>query len=145
MDTVLFKKLDPRAQLPKFMTPQSAGMDLYTVLDEELIINPKEVHMIPTGLSLEMPPTMKAQILPRSGLSIKYPNYLVNSPGLVDADYRGQIHILFVNNTDKTISIQNKMRLAQIVFSTVERPEIKEVDKLSNTERGAGGYGHTGL
>jgi dUTP pyrophosphatase len=94
---------------------------------------------------MEMPPNMEAQIRPRSGLAIKYPNYLVNSPGTVDADYRGQIHILFVNNTKEPIVISHGQRMAQMIISKVEKLTIIETDKLSNTERGDGGYGHTGI
>ena len=142
---VHFKKLDPRAKIPQYMTPQSAGVDLSIILDSDLLVNPGQILTIQTGLSMEMPEHFEAQIRPRSGLSLKWPNYISNSPGTIDADFRGEIKIIFVNNTNTCITLTNGMRLAQMIFSKVEIPAIMEIDKLSNTERGDGGYGHTGM
>lgn len=141
--TVKFKKLDPRATIPRYLTPYSVGMDI-TIIEYE-IIDISEVKLLPTGLALEMPLHFEAQVRPRSGLSLKYPNYFANSIGTIDPDYRGQIMIPFVNNTDEIVRLEAGDRMAQIVFAEVSRPIIEEVDELTNTERGTGGFGHTGL
>ena len=127
------------------MTPQSAGMDLTIILDKTITINPGEVRILNTGLSIQMPHNMEAQMRPRSGLSLKYPNYIANSPGTIDADYRGEIMIPFVNHTQMFALIEHGMRIAQIIFSRVVHIKITEVEELSQTKRGSGGYGHTGI
>jgi dUTP pyrophosphatase len=128
------------------MTPQSAGMDLHIILDgQTLWINPGEIKLIRTGLAVEMPQTMEAQVRPRSGLSLKYPNYISNSPGTIDSDYRGEIKIMFVNNTSKIATLGHEERIAQIIFSRVVHAEIEETTILKNTLRSTGGFGHTGL
>jgi len=144
MKEIYFKKLDPRAQIPEYMTPNSAGMDLSIILDEDLWIRCDELKMLHTGLAMEMPPNTEAQIRPRSGLSLKYPNYLANSPGTIDSDYRGEITIPFINNGTRSAILCNGDRVVQIIFSRVIHANIQETDKLSNTIRGTGGYGHTG-
>jgi dUTP pyrophosphatase len=145
MKKIFFKKLDPRAIIPKYMTPQSAGMDLHVVLDEEQWVRHSEIFMFNTGLALEMPHNMEAQIRPRSGLSLKYPNYIANSPGTIDSDYRGEIRIPFINNTKQSAVIRPGERIAQIIFSRVVHVDINETDELSNTIRNSGGFGHTGI
>ena len=145
MRKVHFKKLDPRAKIPKYMTPHSAGMDLSIILDEELWTTPGNLYLLRTGLVMEMPHNMEAQIRPRSGLSMKLPNYIANSPGTIDSDYRGEIKIPFVNNIDRGYLLKSGDRIAQIIFSRVVHAEIIETDKLNNTERSDGGFGHTGL
>jgi dUTP pyrophosphatase len=146
MKKVYFKKLDPRAKLPEYMTPQSAGMDLSIILDvDNLIIKPHHLSMLRTGLAIGMPNNMEAQIRPRSGLSLKYPNYIANSPGTIDSDYTGEITIPFINNTSELALLWGGERIAQIIFSRVVHAEILETDELKNTLRSAGGFGHTGL
>jgi dUTP pyrophosphatase len=146
MKTVYFKKLDPRAQIPEYMTPNSAGMDLRVLLnDDEKWIRNGELVMLKTGLAVEMPHNMEAQVRPRSGLSLKYPNYLANSPGTIDSDYRGEIMIPFVNNSQHSAVIRNGDRIVQIIFSRVIHANIEETDTLTNTMRDTGGFGHTGI
>jgi dUTP pyrophosphatase len=145
MIKVYFKKLDPRAIIPEYMTPHSAGMDLSVILDKELWIPNGEVRLLQTGLAIEMPHNLEAQIRPRSGLSLRHPNYIANSPGTIDADYRGEIRIPFVNNASQFAIIHNGDRIAQIIFSRVAHIDINEIDELSNTIRNTGGFGHTGL
>jgi dUTP pyrophosphatase len=146
MKKIFFKKLDPRATIPKYMTPHAAGMDLQVILDSDMWVRPRQVFMFKTGLAMEMPHNMEAQIRPRSGLSLKYPNYLANSPGTIDSDYRGEIMIPFINNTNATAVIQHGTRIAQMIFSRVVHVDIQETTKqLTNTQRNDGGFGHTGL
>ena len=145
MKEVYFKKLDPRAKIPEYMTPQSAGMDLSIILDEDLWAVPQEVYLLRTGLSIQMPPNMEAQIRPRSGLSLKFPNYLANSPGTIDEDYRGEIKIPFINNIRRSAVLRHGDRIAQIIFSRVIHAKITEVEELTNTIRSEGGFGHTGI
>jgi len=145
MKKIFFKKLDPRAQIPEYMTPNSAGMDITVILDEEVWIRTGKLFMLSTGLAVEMPHNIEAQVRPRSGLSLKYPNYLANSPGTIDSDYRGEIKIPFINNSPRSAIISNGDRIAQIIFARVVHVDINETDKLSNTMRSAGGFGHTGL
>ena len=145
MKKVFFKKLDPRAQIPEYMTPNSAGMDIRIILDgKDLWLQPAELKMLHTGLAIEMPHNMEAQVRPRSGLSLKYPNYLANSPGTIDSDYRGEVMIPFINNTHSTAVLHDGDRVAQIIFSRVVHVDINETDTLSNTMRNTGGFGHTG-
>jgi dUTP pyrophosphatase len=145
MKKVLFKKLDPRAQIPEYMTPNSAGMDIRIILDEDLWLRHGELKMLHTGLAIEMPHNMEAQVRPRSGLSLKYPNYLANSPGTIDSDYRGEIMIPFINNIHNTAVLHDGDRVVQIIFSRVVHVDINETDTLSNTMRDTGGFGHTGI
>lgn len=145
MKKVFFKKMHPDAQIPEYMTPNSAGMDLTIILDEELWIRNGDLKLLRTGLAIEMPHNMEAQIRPRSGLSLRYPNYLANSPGTIDSDYRGEIKIPFINNAQHTAVLRTGERIAQIIFSRVAHIVIEEVYELSNTMRDAGGFGHTGI
>lgn len=145
MKTVYFKKLDPRAIIPQYATSHSAGMDLYILLDKPVIIDPGEVKLLSTGLAIQMAPKMEAQIRPRSGLSLKYPNYLANSPGTIDSDYRGEIKIPFVNMTSKMAILGHHDRVAQIIFSRLLTIEIEEKEELDDTKRSDGGFGHTGM
>jgi dUTP pyrophosphatase len=147
MKNVYFKKLDPQAQIPEYQTPNSAGMDLHVLLldDDKWIRNSDGVVLLNTGLAVQMPHNMEAQVRPRSGLSLKFPNYLANSPGTIDSDYRGEIMIPFLNTTTHTAVICNGQRIAQIIFSRVVHANIEETDTFTNTMRGAGGFGHTGL
>ena len=145
MKKVSFKKLDPRAKIPQYMTPYSAGLDLCIILDEPKNVFPGEIVILSTGLALEMDRMTEGQVRPRSGLSLTYPNYLANSPGTIDSDYRGEIKIPFVNNTNFMAILNHGDRIAQLIFSRVYHVEIKEVEELSKTLRDTGGFGHTGL
>lgn len=130
--------------LPAYETSFSAGMDLRAFLPEKHILKPLERVLIPTGLYIELPTGFEAQIRPRSGMAYKYGITVLNSPGTIDADYRGEVKVLLVNLSDKEVEIEDGMRVAQMIISRHETIEWKAVDALSETKRGAGGYGHTG-
>jgi dUTP pyrophosphatase len=132
--------------LPAYQTPHSAGMDLRAFLPENpIILNTLERALIPTGLFLELPPGYEAQIRPRSGLAFKHGIGLVNSPGTVDADYRGEIKILLVNLSQEPFTVTDGERIAQMVIARYEQAEILQVEILSETSRGEGGFGSTGV
>ncbi|MBD3747990.1 MAG: dUTP diphosphatase [Sphingobacteriales bacterium] len=131
--------------LPAYETLASAGMDLRANLDEMIRLKPMERKLIPTGLFIELPLGFEAQIRPRSGLAYKFGISIVNAPGTIDADYRGEIKVLLVNLSQEDFQIQNGDRIAQMVIAKHEKAEWEQVDELSETERGVGGYGHTGV
>lgn len=131
--------------LPAYETLHSAGMDLRANIEEELVIGPLQRILIPTGLYIELPKGCEAQIRPRSGLAFKFGITVLNSPGTIDADYRGEIKILLVNLSNENFTVKDGERIAQMIVSKHEVVEWKQVEQLSNTERGAGGYGHTGI
>lgn len=130
--------------LPQYATPLSAGMDLRANLIEPIVLKPLERKLIPTGLFIELPAGYEAQIRPRSGLAIKHGISLVNTPGTIDADYRGEIGIIMINLSNEEFVINDGERICQMVIAAHERAEWIEVKALSDTERGAGGFGHTG-
>lgn len=132
-------------QLPAYATPQSAGMDLRANIEEPIIIKPLERRLIGTGLHIALPEGYEAQIRPRSGLALKHGLTVLNSPGTVDADYRGEIMVLLVNLSDKDFVVNDGERIAQMVIAKHEQGEFVEVAELDETERGEGGYGHTGV
>src|SRR5574344_2065256 len=132
-------------QLPAYATPQSAGMDLRANLDESIVLHPMERRLIGTGLYIALPQGYKAQIRPRSGLALKHGLTVLNSPGTIDADYRGEIMVLLVNLSDTDFVINEGERIAQMVITRHEQAVFELVDSLDETERGAGGYGHTGV
>jgi dUTP pyrophosphatase len=132
-------------KLPAYETAASAGMDLRANLEESITLKPLERKLIPTGLSIELPLGYEAQIRPRSGLAFKFGISIVNSPGTIDADYRGEIKVLLVNLSNDNFSINDGDRIAQMIIAKHEKAEWIETNKLSATERGAGGYGHTGV
>lgn len=134
-----------RHTLPAYETAASAGMDLRANLEESILLKPLERKLIPTGLSIELPLGYEAQIRPRSGLAYKFGISIVNSPGTIDADYRGEIKILLVNLSNEGFSINDGDRIAQMIIAKHEKAEWIETKELSATERGAGGYGHTGV
>jgi len=131
--------------LPAYETFASAGMDLRANLTELQVLKPLERKLIPTGLFMELPIGFEAQIRPRSGLALKYGISILNSPGTIDADYRGEIKILLINFSDADFEINNGDRIAQMIISRHEQVNWEEVEILSETVRGTGGYGHTGL
>lgn len=132
-------------QLPAYATPQSAGMDLRANIDEAVVIRPMERKVIGTGLHIALPEGYEAQIRPRSGLALKHGITVLNSPGTVDADYRGEVMVLLINLSDKDFVINDGERIAQMVIAKHEQGDFIEVDVLDETERGEGGYGHTGV
>ena len=132
-------------QLPAYATPQSAGMDLRANLDEPLTLHPFERKLIKTGLFIALPEGYEAQVRPRSGLALKHGITVLNTPGTIDADYRGEVGVLLINLSQEDFVIQDGERIAQMVISRHEQGEFVVVEELDETERGAGGYGHTGV
>ena len=130
--------------IPKYSTAQSAGMDLREFITEPIILGVLDRALIPTGLYIEMPEDYEAQVRPRSGLAIKYGVTVLNSPGTIDADYRGEICVELVNISNKPYTVEPGERIAQLVFNKYEQAEFVKVEELSETERGEGGFGHTG-
>ncbi len=130
--------------LPAYMTEHSAGMDIYAHLDEEVMIKPMERKLIPAGISVALPDGYEAQIRPRSGLAIKHGIALVNAPGTIDADYRGEIMVILVNLGEVPFSVKRGERIAQMVVQPVTRVAWQVSDDLDETARGKGGFGHTG-
>jgi dUTP pyrophosphatase len=130
--------------LPAYQTEQSAGLDLIANIDESIPLKPLERKLIGTGLYIELPKGFEAQIRPRSGLAYKHGLTVLNSPGTIDADYRGEIKVLLVNNSDTIFTVKDGERIAQMVIARHEQIEWNPQEKLSDTERGAGGYGSTG-
>lgn len=131
--------------LPAYETAHAAGMDLKASLDAPVILKPMQRQLIPTGICIELPIGFEAQIRPRSGLAFKHGISIVNSPGTVDADYRGEIKVLLINFSDVDFNIENGDRIAQMVIAKHEKVDWNEVQILSETLRGTGGYGHTGV
>ena len=132
-------------ELPRYETMLSAGMDLRASLDSSAIIKPMERKLVPTGLFLELPVGFEAQIRPRSGLALKHGITVLNSPGTIDADYRGEIKILLINLSNADFVINHGERIAQMVIAPHAQVNWEEVEVLSETGRGQGGYGHTGV
>lgn len=131
--------------LPSYSTPLSAGMDIRANLDTPITLQPGERCLVPTGLFIALPEGYEAQIRPRSGLAIKHGITVLNSPGTIDADYRGEIGIILINHSDKAFVIEDGERVGQMVVAQYNRVEWNETDSLDETERGAGGFGHTGV
>jgi dUTP pyrophosphatase len=130
--------------LPQYETTDSAGLDLKAVCEEPIVLKPLERRIIKTGLHIALPTGYEAQIRPRSGLAAKHGISVLNSPGTIDADYRGEIGVILVNLSQDDFEITDGMRIAQMVIAKFEQAEFIEVEKLSETERGAGGFGSTG-
>ena len=134
-----------RHPLPQYATPQSAGMDLRANIDNPVTLRPMERRLIPTGLYIALPPGYEAQVRPRSGLALKHGVTVLNTPGTIDADYRGEVMVLLVNLSDTDFVVADGERVAQMVVARHEQGEWVEVEELDTTERGAGGYGPTGV
>ena len=141
---VRFQRLSERARLPQYMTDGAAGMDIAAALDAPVVVAPGERVAVPTGLAMELPAGFEAQVRPRSGLALKAGVTVVNAPGTIDCDYRGEIRILLVNLGQTAHTIQPQDRIAQLVIAPVVRARVQEVASLSDSARGAGGFGHTG-
>lgn len=131
--------------LPEYATSQSAGMDLRANLDEPITLRPMERRLIPTGLYIALPAGYEAQVRPRSGLALKKGITVLNSPGTIDADYRGEVGVLLINLSQEDFVVNDGERIAQMVIARHEQGKFIAVDVLDETERGAGGYGHTGV
>ena len=131
--------------LPQYATPQSAGMDLRANLDEPVTLQPLERRLIPTGLHIALPAGYEAQVRPRSGLALKKGITVLNTPGTIDADYRGEVGVALINLSQQDFTVNDGERIAQMVIARHEQGELIEVEVLDETERGEGGYGHTGV
>ena len=134
-----------RHPLPQYATPQSAGLDLRANIDSPVTLRPMERRLIPTGLFIALPAGYEAQVRPRSGLALKHGITVLNTPGTIDADYRGEVMVLLVNLSDKDFVVEDGERVAQMVVTRHDQGQWVEVEELDATERGAGGYGHTGV
>jgi len=131
--------------LPQYATPLSAGMDLRANLDAPVVLRPLERRLIPTGLRIALPEGYEAQVRPRSGLALKKGVTVLNTPGTVDADYRGEVGVILINLSQEDFVVEDGERIAQMVIARHEQAELVEVSVLSETERGAGGFGHSGV
>ncbi len=131
--------------MPKYQTDGSAGVDLPAAIENSASIQPGTRLLVPTGFAFSMPAAYEAQVRPRSGLALKYGITVLNSPGTIDSDYRGEVSVLLINLGNKTFSFNRGDRIAQIVFSKVAKVQLEEVEELDESDRGTGGYGSTGI
>ena len=147
MKKILFKQLENGKNLYqiKKATDGSAGFDLLAALGSEINIQPKESILIPCGFSLQMPNGLEAQVRPRSGIALKNCVTVLNSPGTIDADYRGEIAVILINHGKEIFNVQRGMRIAQLVFMQLPEVELTQSNELTNTKRGSGGFGSTGV
>ena len=144
MTEILIKKLSKQITLPKYETAGSSGMDLAANISDSINIDPGKTAIIPTGLALSIPKGFEIQIRPRSGLAAKKKISVLNTPGTIDSDYRGEIKVILINLSQETFKVENGLRIAQMVVCPVIQAKIKEVDNLNETKRGEGGFGSTG-
>jgi dUTP pyrophosphatase len=135
--------LDEKARLPEYAHKSDAGLDLFSTVTT--VISPGESSLIPTGISIQLPPQTEAQIRPRSGLALKHQITVLNSPGTIDADYRGEIGVILINHGKLPFTVEVGMKIAQMVIKPIIYIEIEEVDNLNQTSRGSGGFGSTGI
>ncbi|MDR2901227.1 MAG: dUTP diphosphatase [Treponema sp.] len=142
---VLFVKTDPLAILPQYESKGAAGADIRARIDGNLLVNPMQTVLVSTGLKMEIPAGYECQVRPRSGLAAKYGITVLNSPGTIDSDYRGEIKVILINLGQEPYTIQDGDRIAQLVFAPVVQINIEESLELSDTSRGSGGFGSTGL
>jgi dUTP pyrophosphatase len=138
-------RLSRLARLPEYSTAHAAGMDLCAALEKPISLKPHQIKLVPTGLALEIPVGYEGQVRPRSGLALKQGISIVNAPGTIDADYRGEVGVILVNLGQKSFIVNPGDRIAQLVISPVVRVQIVEVKTLQKTKRGSGGFGHTGV
>jgi dUTP pyrophosphatase len=143
---ILIKRLreEPAVRLPVYMTEQSSGMDLCAALETEITLRPGERKLIPTGISMAIPEGYEGQVRPRSGLAIRHGIGLINAPGTIDSDYRGEIGVLLINYGEEPFTVRDGDRIAQMIISRIARATWEEVDALPSTTRHEGGFGHTG-
>lgn len=145
MSIPVFIKLKKDASVPEYKTQGSAGADLRAYIETPVILKPMQRYLVPTGLSVELPEGMELQVRPRSGLALKHGITVLNTPGTVDSDYRGELCVLLINLGSEDFKIEKGDRIAQAVVSPVVQAEFTEKEELSDTARGAGGYGSTGI
>ena len=144
MIKVLVKKLNPKVELPKYKTEGSSGMDLKALIENPIIIKPQSYVLIPTGLSIAIPEDTEIQIRPRSGLAAKSSISVLNTPGTIDSDYRGEIKIILFNHGKEEFTVKNGDRIAQMILMPLLKAEFEEIKELPKTVRGSGGFGSTG-
>ena len=144
MAKVLIKKLSSKVELPKYKTEGSSGLDLMAFIEKSIKLNPKESVLVPTGISIAIAEDLEIQIRPRSGLAAKSNISVLNTPGTIDSDYRGEIKVILFNHGKNEFIINNKDRIAQMVLAPIIKAEFEEVDELPDTIRGEGGFGSTG-
>ena len=142
---VLVKKLCEKANIPEYKTSGSSAFDISACLDENIILAPKSVTMVKTGLSLELPEGFEAQVRSRSGLALKNGVFVLNSPGTIDNDYRGELCVILANFSSEPFTIEHGMRIAQVIVAKYEQFPLEIVQELTETQRGSGGFGSTGL
>lgn len=145
MNSLRIQRLRPDAVVPQYMTAGAAGFDLHACVDAPIVLQPGERHLVPTGIAMEIPVGFEGQVRPRSGLALRKGLGMVNAPGTVDSDYRGEIGVILINLGQEPVRIETGDRIAQMIIAPVCRPKIEVVDHLSETERGDGGFGHTGV
>jgi dUTP pyrophosphatase len=131
--------------LPKYQSELAAGMDLHAACEEPVTLDPGAFKLVPTGIRLGLPPGFEAQVRPRSGMALKHGVTVLNTPGTIDADYRGPVGVILVNLGDSVFTVQRGTRIAQLIISRVQHGRLVEVEQLDETDRGEGGFGHTGL
>jgi dUTP pyrophosphatase len=144
MTEILIKKLSKEVALPKYETDGSSGLDLAACIEKNIEIKPGKVEIIPTGLAVSVPKNFEIQIRPRSGLAAKNQISVLNAPGTIDADYRGELKVILINLGDKNFIVEKGLRIAQMVLCPIIKAKLKEVEKLDDTKRGSGGFGSTG-
>tara|TARA_B100002051_G_C16659745_1_gene598473 strand:+ start:474 stop:914 length:441 start_codon:yes stop_codon:yes gene_type:complete len=145
MTEILIKRLSKDVALPKYETDGSSGLDLAAYTDKQIKILPGKSEIISTGLAVAIPKNFEIQIRPRSGLAAKSQISVLNTPGTIDADYRGELKVILINLSDKVFVVEKGLRIAQMVLCPVVKATLKEVTNLENTERGSGGFGSTGI
>ena len=145
MTEILIKRLSKDVALPKYETEGSSGLDLAANIDKQIKILPGKSEIISTGLAVAIPKNFEIQIRPRSGLAAKSQISVLNTPGTIDADYRGELKVILINLSDKVFVVEKGLRIAQMVLCPVVKATLREVTKLENTERGSGGFGSTGI
>jgi dUTP diphosphatase len=141
---IVVKRLRPGTLLPRYMTAGAAGMDLCAAIEEPMTLGPGERRLVPTGLALAIPPGYEGQVRPRSGLALRQGLTMLNSPGTIDSDYRGEIGVIVINHGQQAAVLNPGDRVAQLVIAPVARAMLEERDDLDETRRGSGGFGHTG-
>ena len=145
MTEILIKRLSKNVILPKYETEGSSGLDLAANTDKQIKILPGKSEIIPTGLAVAIPKNFEIQIRPRSGLAAKNQISVLNTPGTIDADYRGELKVILINLSDKSFIVERGLRIAQMVLCPVIKAKLREVETLENTKRGSGGFGSTGV
>ena len=145
MTEILIKRLSKEVTLPKYETDGSSGLDLAAFIDKNIEIKPGKSEIIPTGLAVAIPKNFEIQIRPRSGLAAKNQISVLNTPGTIDSDYRGELKVILINLSDKTFVVEKGLRIAQMVLCPIIKAKFREVESLDETKRGLGGFGSTGV